>query len=830
MKGIVMPVRNLLVVLISGVLIISCSKTSNWQPAEIPLKTRWTDDVSPENVWPEYPRPIMERKDWKNLNGLWEYAIRSIDSPKPVQFDGQILVPFPVESSLSGVGKWVGPENVLWYRTKLDIPSDWTRQRILLHFESVDWETTVWFNGEKLGNHKGGYDPFYFDISNHIKIPGDQSLVVSVWDPSDKGSQPRGKQNSEPGGIFYTPSTGIWQTVWLEPVPETSIRDFQVFPDIDQEKITVKVFNDNPNENDWIRITASDKNKNDVAVAVGKNNDVIELNIDNPILWSPDTPYLYDLTIQLIRNEQTIDEVSSYFGMRKTSIGKDEAGITRLMLNNQFVFQIGPLDQGFFPDGLHTPPTEEAMKYDLEVTKNTGFNMLRKHVKIESRRFYTLCDQMGLLVWQDMPNGDQPIQPYDPDLKRTAESAQQFEMELKQLVTTKFNHPSIIMWVPFNEGWGQYDTPRIAELIRSLDPTRLVNSASGWSDRGVGDVVDVHRYPGPGAPDPEEDRAAVVGEFGGLGLNIKGHMWQKEGWGYELFQDSEALTIKYEEIIQRMHELVKNPGLSAAVYTQTTDIETENNGLITYDREIIKIDPETLKMANTGFLPPVMVKDARVFIDQFLVAFQSTSETAQIVYTMDGSEPTQNSNRYTKPFMISESATIKARCFWEDGKKSRIKSFLLDKVDPQKSVASTGLSQGLRTVYYEGRWMQLPDFSDILPIFTKTAEKINLELSPKVRYYALKLEGFIKVPRTGVYVFYVMSDDGSRLFINDEQIVNNDGKHGTLEKHGSVALEKGFHHIRLIFYQRYNEQFLSAFYKGPGIEKQEIPSEVLFHK
>jgi len=830
MKGNLMPARNLLVVLITGVLITSCSKTSNWQPAESSLKTRWTDNVSPENVWPEYPRPILERKTWKNLNGLWEYAIRPADSPKPDQFDGQILVPFPVESALSGVAKWIGPENVLWYRTKLDVPSDWMGQRILLHFEAVDWETTVWFNGEKLGNHKGGYDPFYFDVTNHIKIPDDQSLVVSVWDPSDKGSQPRGKQNSEPGGIFYTSSTGIWQTVWLEPVPETSIRDFQVFPDIDQEILTVKVFIDNPNENDRIKIIASDKKENEVAVAIGKNNDEIELKIDNPILWSPENPYLYDLTIQLIRNGQTIDEVTSYFGMRKTSIGKDEAGITRLMLNNQFVFQIGPLDQGFFPDGLHTPPTEEAMKYDLEVLKKVGFNMLRKHVKIESRRFYTLCDQMGLMVWQDMPNGDQPIQPYDPDLTRTAESAQQYELELKQLIETKFNHPSIVMWVPFNEGWGQYNTARIAELIRSLDPTRMVNNASGWSDRGVGDVIDVHRYPGPGAAEPEENRAAVVGEFGGLGLNIKSHMWQKEGWGYELFQDSDALTIKYEDIMQGMHELVKNPGLSAAVYTQTTDIETENNGLITYDREVIKIESETLKMANTGFLPPVLVEDAMVFIDQFQVAFRSISETAKIVYTLDGSEPTQNSNTYSEPFVISESATIKARCFWKDGKKSRVKSFNIDKVEPQTSVQVSEFDHGLRAVYYEGQWRKLPDFTQLTPIATKTVDKINLKLFSKVRYFALKFEGFIKIPKTGVYVFYVTSDDGSRLFINDEQIVDNDGKHGTLEKHGSVALKKGFHSIKLIFYQRYNEQFLSVYYKGPGIEKQEIPSEIMFHK
>jgi len=825
-----MIVKNLLFTLILGVLSMSCSKTSNWQPAESPLKTRWTNDVSPENVWPEYPRPIMERNNWKNLNGLWEYAIRPVDSPKPDQFDGQILVPFPVESALSGVAQMVGKDSLLWYRTHLNIPSDWMEKRILLHFEAVDWETKIWLNDEKLGSHKGGYDPFYFDITKNSKGSGEQELVVSVWDPSDKGFQPRGKQVSEPGGIYYTPSTGIWQTVWLEPVPETSIRDFQMIPDIDQEIMTVKIFTDNPNENDQMRITVYNKDAKEVTDAVGKIEEDIELNITNPNLWSPDSPYLYDLKIQLVRNDKIIDEVKSYFGMRKSALGKDENGITRLMLNNKFVFQIGPLDQGFFPDGLHTPPTDEAMKYDLEVLKKIGFNMLRKHVKIESRRFYYWCDKMGLLVWQDMPNGERAIRPSEPDMTRTAESAQQYEFELNRMIMTKFNHPSIVMWVPFNEGWGQYETPRIVDLIKSLDPTRLVDNASGWADRGIGDVMDIHRYPGPGSPNPEENRAAVLGEFGGLGFNMKGHMWQEEGWGYRLFQDIEALTVKYEELLQGVYGFGKDPGLSAAVYTQTSDIETENNGLMTYDREVIKIDPEALKMANTGFLPPVLVEDARVFIDQFRVELKSSTETAQIFYTLNGTEPTQNSNKYADPFTITESTTINACCVWDDGKKSRVSHFVIDKVEPQISMLVSGLARGLRVDYYEGHWDLLPDFSPLTPNATQSVEKINLDISTKDRYFALKFEGFVKVPKTGVYVFYVKSDDGSRLTINDEQIVDNDRIHGAREKSGYVALEKGFHSMKLVYFQRYHEQYLSASYKGPGIEKQEIPVEMMFHR
>jgi len=830
MKGIIMLVRNLLIVLIFGALITSCNKTPEWQPAESPLKTRWINDVSPDNVWPEYPRPIMERKEWQNLNGLWEYAIRPVDSPKPDQFDSKILVPFPVESALSGVKKMVGKDSLLWYRINLNIPSNWKGKRIILHFEAVDWATNVWLNGEKIGSHKGGYDPFYFDITKYIKDAGEQELVVSVWDPSDKGFQPRGKQVTEPRGIFYTPSTGIWQTVWLEPVPETSIRDFQIFPNIDQEKITAKIFADNPNESDQIKITALDNSENEVAVAVGKIEDEIELNISNPNLWSPDSPYLYDLKIKLVRNSEVVDEVKSYFGMRKSSLGKDENGITRLMLNNDFVFQIGPLDQGFFPDGLHTPPTDEAMKYDLEILKKIGFNMLRKHVKIESRRFYYWCDKMGLLVWQDMPNGDKAIRPSEPDITRTEESAKQFEFELKQLIKTKFNHPCIVMWVPFNEGWGQYETPRIVNFIRELDPTRLVDNASGWSDRGVGDVMDIHRYPGPGSPNPEEKRAAVLGEFGGLGYNMKGHMWQEEGWGYALFQDIEALTIKYEEILQGVHGFIKDPGLSAAVYTQTSDIETENNGLMTYDREVIKIDPEALKMANSGFLPPIMVDDVRIFIDELLVELKSASETAQIFYNLDDSEPSRNSNKYSQPFRISETTTIKSCCFWKDGKKSRTISFLINKVEPKKSVAVSNPKPGLKVDYYEGNWDLLPDFSQLKVNKAKTVDKINLDVSTKDRHFALKFEGFVKIPKTGVYVFYVSSDDGSRLFIDNEQLLDNDGIHGPREKAGYLALEEGFHSIKLLFFQRAGGQFLSASYKGPGIEKQEISGAVLFHE
>ena len=501
-------------VIISIVLCICSSIRADWQPANGPLMTQWAKQVSPDNVHAEYPRPQMVRKNWLNLNGLWEYAIQPKDEPQPENFDGQILVPFPSESALSGVMKPVGEENRLWYRRTFEIPRKWANQSVLLHFGAVDWDTTVWINGKKVGSHRGGYDPFTFDITDALNDGGAQEIVLSVWDPTNTGYQPRGKQVKKPGGIWYTAVTGIWQTVWAEPVSEMHIKSLKIVTDIDAETAYVTAICSQGTIGYRVEAQAKD-GWFTKAKGKGEAGEEIVLKIKKPKLWSPDSPFLYELKITLKNDKgKTVDAVSSYFGMRKISLGKDEEGITRIFLNNKPLFMFGPLDQGWWPDGLYTAPTDEALRYDIDVLKKLGCNMLRKHVKVEPARLYYWCDKLGLLVWQDMPNGDKHIRGNEPDLKRSEESASQFELELKRVIYTFRNHPCIVMWVPFNEGWGQYDTGRIVNLIKELDPTRLVNNTSGWADRGVGDVHDIHRYPGPAAPPTEEDRAAVLGEFG----------------------------------------------------------------------------------------------------------------------------------------------------------------------------------------------------------------------------------------------------------------------------------------------------------------------------
>jgi len=599
---------------IAVVLCVCSTIAAEWKPAKGPLMTRWTNEVSPDNVHPEYPRPQMVRQDWLNLNGLWEYAIRHKDEPQPKNFDGKILVPFPIESALSGVMKRVGEENRLWYRRTFEISPAWAGKRILLHFGAVDWQATVWVNGKELGTHRGGYDPFTFDITDALKDSGMQEIVISVWDPTDTGFQPRGKQVRQPKGIWYTAVTGIWQTVWLESVPIASIERLEITPDVDSGLLTLIVqargvnMETHLDDKFGVRVIALDGQKQ-ITESTGHLGSPIKLKIPNPKLWSPDSPFLYDLRITLTQEGNNIDQVGSYFGMRKISLGKDKDGVTRLFLNNELLFQFGPLDQGWWPDGLYTAPTDEALRYDIEVLKQLGCNMMRKHVKVEPARFYFWCDKLGLMVWQDMPNGDRHIRGNEPDLKRSEESAKQFELELTRVIEAFRNNPCIVMWVPFNEGWGQYDTPRIVDLIKKLDPTRLVNNASGWADRGVGDVHDIHKYPGPAAPATEEARAAVLGEFGGLGLPIKGHTWQDEkNWGYRTYNTREELTDAYIALIDNLRPLIGG-GLCAAVYTQTTDVEIEVNGLMTYDRAMIKMDADRAATANRRlYLPPPIVK------------------------------------------------------------------------------------------------------------------------------------------------------------------------------------------------------------------------------
>lgn len=585
------------------ILTVSCRRTpiNSWQPAENPLMTKWAKDVDPAAPWPEYPRPQMARKEWKNLNGLWNYAITDKDASRPSKWQGKILVPYPVESALSGVKRKMTDSLALWYETNFAIPAGWKEKQLLLNFEASDWETTVWIDGEIAGRHRGGYDPFSINITQLLAHKRNHTLTVRVWDPTDKGRQPRGKQVSKPGGIWYTSTTGIWQTVWLEPVPEISIGNIVIVPDIDKKRLSVTVCENTPETDTSLKAEVIVKDKTRIiATAGGSADKPVNIDIPDPVLWSPENPFLYDLDIRMIQDGVVIDHVSSYAGMRKISIGKTEDGFTRILLNNSFLWQSGTLDQGFWPDGIYTPPTDGAMRSDIEALKEMGFNMIRKHVKVEPRRYYYQTDRLGMLVWQDMPSGDGFIEGNMPDIAKSPEDSAMFVTELSRMIETRFNNPSVIMWVIYNEGWGQYATAAMTDMVSKLDTTRLVNSASGWTDRGTGNVLDIHNYPEPKAPAPEKERATVLGEFGGLGLPVNGHTWEKKNWGYRNMSDSVQLLSRFSEFYLTVRDLVVKRGLSATVYTQTTDVETETNGLLTYDRAINKMGAENIRVAQKG--------------------------------------------------------------------------------------------------------------------------------------------------------------------------------------------------------------------------------------
>ncbi|MDX1315381.1 MAG: glycoside hydrolase family 2 TIM barrel-domain containing protein, partial [Eudoraea sp.] len=463
--------KSLYSILLACILLacISCNSNNNgeWTPGESPLLSKWASEIDTEKPWNQYPRPGMVRSEWINLNGLWEFTITKKGETAET-WDSKILVPYPVESALSGITERVGENDELWYKRTIKIPGEWN-EIIMLNFEASDWETKVFIDGELAGSHRGGYDPFSIDISDFVSAGSEHELSVSVWDPTDKGTQPRGKQVSKPGGIWYTPSSGIWQTVWMESLPGTYIESFRLQTDIGNGTVSIRPVINNPEDD--ISISAevsSDGNK--VAAYKGKFNGQFSISVPEFELWTPSNPVLYDIELVISRDGEELDRVKSYTGFRKVSLGDAGDGFTRILLNDEFLFQNGPLDQGFWPDGLYTPPTEEAMVYDLEMTKDMGFNMLRKHVKIESRRFYYWCDKMGILVWQDMPSGDKYIHGEMPDIDKSPEDIAQFKFELAAMIESKYNNPSIIIWVPYNEGWGQYDTPGITDFVKELDP------------------------------------------------------------------------------------------------------------------------------------------------------------------------------------------------------------------------------------------------------------------------------------------------------------------------------------------------------------------------
>jgi beta-galactosidase/beta-glucuronidase len=580
------------------------TRADEWKPAKAPLMTRWAKDVRPDRAHPEYPRPQFVRAAWRNLNGVWQFAEAKAGEQPPVGKDlaGKILVPFPVESALSGVMK---PLQRLWYRRAFTVPEEWAGRRVLLHFGAVNWEATVWLNGRRLDSHKGGYDGFSVDLTGALKKGGEQELIVGVYNPGDGGTQPRGKQVRKPGGAYHTANTGIWQTVWLEPVPERSITGLTIVPDVRAGKVRFAVHTRGEARGRRAALWEVHSGGKPLLTWMSATGTEFSQSVPSPRLWSPESPFLYDLRVSLLEKEQDsrsrpLDVVTSYFGMREVRLGKDDNGVTRLLLNGKPYFQMGLLDQGYWPDGLYTAPTDEALRYDVEVAKRLGFNLARKHAKVEPARWYYHCDRLGLLVWQDMPSGDKVAAPGEGEVSRSPEAARQFEHELARMVEGLKNHPCVVMWVPFSEGQGQYDTKKIVQMIKRLDPSRLVDNASGWNDRECGDAHDVHAYPGPDSPRPEENRAAVLGEFGGLGLRIDGHTWPKAAGGNPGARDREGLTRRYETLLQGVWRLRERPGLSAAVYAQATDVETEVNGLLTYDRAVLKVDPQRVAGANRG--------------------------------------------------------------------------------------------------------------------------------------------------------------------------------------------------------------------------------------
>jgi hypothetical protein len=587
-----------------SILFFAATALAQWQPADTPLSTRWATDVSPDNAWPQYPRPTLQRDRWLNLNGLWDYTILSPNTIK-ADFDGKILVPYPVESSLSGVGRRLAPDESLVYWRTFDLPQDWRGSRILLHLEAADWHASVSVNSKQIGEHKGGYDRATFDITSALAESDTQTIRIEIRDPTDASTQPRGKQVRNPNGIWYTPTSGIWQTVWIEPVPANAIETVRFETDIDTGAVTALVTS--IKDADLPTSFTVTRNGERIASTNARLGEPLTVTIPDHQLWSPDSPTLYDAEITLAD-----DTVKTYFAFRTISVQPDAQGVTRIHLNAKPLFLIGTLDQGFWPDGLYTPPTEEAMIYDIEVTRRLGFNTIRKHVKVEPECWYAACDRLGMLVLQDMPSGDEYVRPNEGEIARTPESAAQFEHELEALIEQHRSHPSIVMWIPFNEGWGQYDTIRIVDKVKALDPTRLVNPASGWNDFPAGHVHDIHSYPGPSTPNPEPERAAFLGEFGGLGLPLDGHTWQdKDNWGYRSYDSTESLTDAYVALLRDTHRLIGDPtGLSGAIYTQTTDVEVEVNGLMTYDRAIIKLDEARVREANTSLhAPPPVVRD-----------------------------------------------------------------------------------------------------------------------------------------------------------------------------------------------------------------------------
>ncbi len=584
-------------------------ETFTWAPLTDHILSPWAADVDPANPLPEYPRPQMEREAWQSLNGLWDYVITPRDADVcPQEADGKILVPFAIESALSGVGKHITEEDALWYRTTFTVPKKWKKQQIWLNFQAVDWGTEVWVNGQYVGAHTGGFTAFSFNITPYLK-KGQQELLVKVIDGTDNNEQPRGKQVSRPKGIWYTAVSGIWQTVWLEPTPtETRIARYQAVPGSDATSFSLFAWVEGAQPGDLINMRVKDSEGACVEECAPVGQPVM-LFPENPHQWSPEDPYLYDIEFALERDGKIIDKVEGYGALREVQEVIDKAGHKRMGLNGKPYFEFGPLDQGWWPDGLYTAPTDEALRYDIEQTKAFGYNMIRKHIKVEPARWYYWCDKLGILVWQDMPCitdsrlGHWTIPTWakpEDDSKLTDSAKATYYKEWGEIMDQQQVFPCIVVWVPFNEAWAQFDTYEVVDFTRAKDPSRLINSASGGNSYpNCGDILDNHHYPNPQMYFYSDNtQIDVLGEYGGIGWAVEGHLWQPDrNWGYVKFNSYEEVLAQYREYAQQLKKIIAD-GVSAAVYTQTTDVEVEVNGLMTYDRVVTKMPSEELFEIN----------------------------------------------------------------------------------------------------------------------------------------------------------------------------------------------------------------------------------------
>ena len=694
-------------------------QAQNWAPVPGQIMTNWANNVTPENVWKEYPRPQMVRTDWLNLNGLWDFEITERDTNKiAINYARKILVPFCVESALSGIKETITGKQQMIYRRFFSIPSHWNQKHLILHFEAVDYETKVWVDGKYVGIHKGGYDHFQFDIAGFLNKDEKHEIKLVVWDPTNEGSQPIGKQALPAirNRTKYTATSGIWQTVWLEPTNEVAIESIKIIPNIDNGTISLQTKVVGATQGARIKIQAFDQGK-EIANSIAADDELVSLQLNQPKLWSPTNPFLYDLKLSLIKEGKVVDEVSSYFGMRKISMGRDQEGYMRILLNNEIIYQLGPLDQGYWPDGLLTPASDQALRYDIAYLKKIGANMDRMHMKVQPERWYYHCDQLGILVWQDM------VSPTKFIAAKPNSNPSDFELEQNLTVDQLYNHPSIIQWVLFNESWGQYDTERLTAALKAKDPTRLVINASGWHDKKVGDIRDFHDYtihPAIALVTKNDDRAMVLGEAGGFDLLIPGHLWTpdlktetklKTDWTIDfkkgVVKSADELIEKYTILLDDLFQL-KKYGLNAVVYTQISDVEDEISGWMTYDRKVSKLPETTFAALHEQFFKPTMT-------GKFILPL-SINEPQQWNYSF-----TAPSNDWIKnttiadfklgeaPFGIESNNAHKVNTTWNTNSLFLNKEFTLTTLPSKLSLVAC--NTGMTDVYINGSYvMQFNNF------------------------------------------------------------------------------------------------------------------------